>query len=849
MASSDLACGTDARRLRLFDHPRWNGIDFLETSDQKRSLCVHFFGTIPAGIGVANVRIEGGRRIRDLRVMRVEIDRADDPELDDCLRIELDKIGDHSTYRLCLVERADQQGEGEQGQGKQAYRPFHGLDPRYACLDFQFRLDCPADLDCLPVHDCPPPAFAAPEIDYLAKDYASLRQMMLDRMALTMPDWQERHAPDVGLTLVEVLAYTGDYLSYYQDAVATEAYLDTARERISVRRHVRLVDYRMHEGCNARAFISLQSNSNLGPLPFKDVYFITGFAALDAYAGSVVPHAVIETYPASAYEVFEPVARAGQTALTVRAAHSQIALHTWGDTECCLAKGATRATLVDGEGSRVLDLHPGDVLIFEEVRGAGSGAPADADPAHRHPVLLTRVTQEVDDLLEQMVLEVEWASADALPFALCISVRLSSEFGCARIGGVTVARGNVVLVDHGRRAPPDPLGPVTGHPVAGDCACDGSVITTTSVPDHFRAQLKQRDLTYKVMPVAGTSADAMLAQDPRAALPDLVLAQRPDGELWQPRHDLLDSDAEALAFVVEMDDERRAHLRFGNGDLGRQPPKGTLFDSSYRTGTGIAGNVGRDVIAAMVYRPGVLDGVVLTVRNPNAASGGVEPEPVAEVKLLAPNAFRTQRMRAVTAADYAELAQRNSELQRAAADLSWTGSWYEARVTLDPLARQGAPQALLDAVAGELHPFRRIGHDLAVVAARYVPIRLTLRVCVLAHFARGQVRASLLEVLGNKRLANGELGLFHPDRLSFGEGVRLSRIVAAAAGVAGVENVKVLRLQRMDVPEDPLAPMPEDDPAIADGMLAMGPTEIAQLDNDPDFVENGTLTLLLGGGR
>ena len=58
-----------------------------------------------------------------------------------------------------------------------------------------------------------------------------------------MPDWQERHVPDLGIALVEVLAYVGDYLSYYQDAVATEAYLDTARRRISVRRHARLVDY------------------------------------------------------------------------------------------------------------------------------------------------------------------------------------------------------------------------------------------------------------------------------------------------------------------------------------------------------------------------------------------------------------------------------------------------------------------------------------------------------------------------------------------------------------------------------------------------------------------------------
>ncbi len=91
-----------------------------------------------------------------------------------------------------------------------------------------------------------------PEINYLAKDYGTFRQLMLDRLALIMPDWRERHVPDLNITLVELLAYVGDYLSYYQDAVATEAYLDTARQRISVRRHARLVDYRLHEGVNAR---------------------------------------------------------------------------------------------------------------------------------------------------------------------------------------------------------------------------------------------------------------------------------------------------------------------------------------------------------------------------------------------------------------------------------------------------------------------------------------------------------------------------------------------------------------------------------------------------------------------
>ena len=137
------------------------------------------------------------------------------------------------------------------------------FDQRYSCVEFSFKAGCPSDLDCCAPLVCPPPKRTEPEINYLAKDYESFRQLILDRLAVIMPDWRERHVPDIGIALVEVLAYVGDYLSYYQDAVATEAYLDTARRRISVRRHARLVDYRMHDGCNARAWVCLWTSSDL----------------------------------------------------------------------------------------------------------------------------------------------------------------------------------------------------------------------------------------------------------------------------------------------------------------------------------------------------------------------------------------------------------------------------------------------------------------------------------------------------------------------------------------------------------------------------------------------------------
>ncbi|MGP1667331.1 MAG: putative baseplate assembly protein, partial [Rhodanobacter sp.] len=235
-----LACSDSTRRERLRRGGQLNGIDYVEVGDDGVSLCVHLFGDIPADLGVANVRISGGERVRGLRVVSVNAEREPSLHDDACLRIVLDRQGDHSPYCLCLVDAVS-------GNEPSNWPVYPGFDPQYACAELHFRRGCAQTLDCAPSSACVQAPIPAPEINYLVRDYASFRQLFLDRMALTMPGWQERHVPDIGIALVEALAYTADRLSYYQDAVATEAYLGTARRRISVRRHARLVDYHLHD--------------------------------------------------------------------------------------------------------------------------------------------------------------------------------------------------------------------------------------------------------------------------------------------------------------------------------------------------------------------------------------------------------------------------------------------------------------------------------------------------------------------------------------------------------------------------------------------------------------------------
>jgi hypothetical protein len=121
-----------------------------------------------------------------------------------------------------------------------------------------------------------------------------------------------------------------------------------------------------------------------------------------------------------------------------------------------------------------------------------------------------------------------------------------------------------------------------------------------------------------------------------------------------------------------------------------------------------------------------------------------------------------------------------------------------------------------------------------------VPLDIELNVCAAPGHQHGQILAELYRVLGSGRLADGRLGFFHPDALTFGEPVRLSRLVAVAAAVPGVRSVEVTRLRRL---------FEQERGEREDGVLRLGPLEIATCDNDPDRPENGLLAIALGGAR
>lgn len=801
-------CNNEGRRQAVASQktpPKINGIDYLEVEVNgvtgKSKLIVRFILPLkdpPKGKNLtkANVVIEGGVRVKDIEVESMEpVNQASK-----IVNVTVNSLGDFSTYTLRIVK------------SKTDLPPPDGFDPQLSHVDFSFKVKCPAEFDCKTDRECPPEKLPEPDIDYLARDYASFRRLMLDRLSVIMPDWKERNPADQQVALVEVLAYVGDNLSYFQDAVATEAYLGTARKRISVRRHARLLDYFMHDGCNARAWVCLEVDK------VADGSILAGRTPLltrGSDNAAVVDPDNLGSFLTGEVTVFETM-----YPVTLHSAHNRIRFYTWDDTACCLPRGSTQATLLDVDG---LSLNAGDVLVFEEVSSPTTGKEEDADPSHRHAVRLTGVTKTNDPLDDTPVVEIEWHEDDALPFPLCISALIEYGRGTQVISDIAVARGNVVLADH-------------GHSIK-------EAVVPDLVPEKglYRPRLPYGPLTYREQFNPDTDlkkpAVSAMLRDVRNAIPAIKLVSKnANGEEmeWFPQYDLLASDRFDAEFVVENELEGISYLRFGDDVSGEMPLVGSAFTATYRIGNGRAGNVGSGAISRIAIKGGGIN----RVRNPLPASGGTDPEPMEQVRLYAPQAFRTQE-RAVTEADYEEMAQKHPGVQKAIATIRWTGSWHTAFVTIDRKGGSDVNDDFKKEMLAFLERYRIAGYDIEINSPIYVPLEIAMNVCVKPGYFRSNVKQSLLLAFSNHELVNGRRGFFHPDNFTFSQPVYLSRIYETVMEVAGVAWVEVTLFRRF-------GKLPARE--IENGVLIPGTLEVIRLDNDPNFPENGKIDFNMDGG-
>lgn len=450
------------------------------------------------------------------------------------------------------------------------------------------------------------------------------------------------------------------------------------------------------------------------------------------------------------------------------------------------------------------------------------------------------------------ITEIEWHIEDALTFPLCISATTAPEHGKQYIENVSVAHGNIVLADHGLSmdsevfdpAVPEPL-PVLFKVPAGGGGDRCTPADTIPVLPRYYPSLKNSPLTFAGPPIeryVSQSASASVnwaSMDASAvALPVITLnGVQPDGKqtAWQAQPDLLQCDGTSPAFVVEIESNGTTYLRFGDGRHGMFPEPGTQFTASYRTGNGLAGNVGGDSLVHIVSSAKN----IIQVRNPLPARGGREPESVEDLRQKASSAFLTQE-RAVTTDDFVTLAQREASVKRAAAVQRWTGSWYTTFLAVERAGGVPVDEACKQALAQRMQRYCLAGTDLAIVGPVYVSLEIAMVVQVKDDYFRNVVKARLQDVLSNRILPTGERGYFYADNFTFGQTVYISTLHSAALAVPGVASVAFTVFQRQGIPASQ---------GLSSGELAMDWMEIPRLENDPNFQEHGIFRLDVEGGK
>ncbi len=247
------------------------------------------------------------------------------------------------------------------------------------------------------------------------------------------------------------------------------------------------------------------------------------------------------------------------------------------------------------------------------------------------------------------------------------------------------------------------------------------------------------------------------------------------------------------------------------------------------------------------------------------------PHRMAAAKIDGPRSIHRQR-RMVTAQDYVDQLESHPLVERAHAEVRWTGSWTTLKVAciclenaiLDSAvvdihgAGSEETEALLEAIddfhraAGLdlpnwdatptlrtvirefLDAYRMAGQEVWLQDPEPVGIVIDLSVLVEDAFYRSEVAREVERTLGNDFD-----GFFAPSNLRFGEDLHASDLIDAAMSLDGVNAVCLNRFKRIG---NRYADQSDNGRIVLDGI------EVAICDNDPARPERGALRIRPHGG-
>lgn len=739
------------------------------------------------GLDAAAVEIVGGRRIT---TMPYTVSFPSPRRID----VVFDSHGDHSTYYVRL-----RHGGAD---------PLH---PFFAFAAFVFTIDCERG-------DCREPALQAPAdrkprpvVDLLAKDYEGLVRVLAERVRATNPSWGDLSPASLERVLLELVAHQGDLLSYMQDRVLQEAFVESATQRYSLRQHALLLGHRIFEGRAAETTFAFDEVATAGFVP-RDVSIRMRAASGEP---SVVFHTIERVFvrPENNASKLKFAAWPGahRAELPVGAREALL----WG-ADAKLVVGQRLALVPSNAATQIV------TLVEVEQRHEPGWVETPGDPSSTASADLIRIVWDPP------------LSARLAPWIEPVSIHA-----------------NLVEARHGdyRRA----IVPELEIAAAADAR--GAAIVRL---DRFNSTIVPARPSTATGPQLGLLRALRLPDGPvlftesaQGSVPELELIV--GGEAWSCQDHLFGSTGFDRHYVAGRTEDGGLWLEFGDGvrgaaidvtRLGEQAWRpARLLELHYRVGDPVAGNCARHAVEEIIgVEPssgaGAAElaalGVALQVTNVRPGVLGQAARTRAALRVDIPASIRSgTKLRAVTLTDYADAARQVRGVARAAAK-SLGGVFNTVVILVDPEGGTTLDDRLQAEVHAHIDKLRMAGREHFVRAPDYVPLEVELVVCPIIGWARHELREVILAAL--RPGADLRRGYFHPDRLSFDDDLALSDLLAEVQRVPGVRSVVASRFRRRDRPGAAVVPR-----------ILLGPTEVPRLDADPNYPENGTLIVRVVG--
>lgn len=315
---------------------------------------------------------------------------------------------------------------------------------------------------------------------------------------------------------------------------------------------------------------------------------------------------------------------------------------------------------------------------------------------------------------------------------------------------------NLAPASHGETVAEEPMG-----------STDGTA--------HQRRVLRRPPLTLVSAPTASGTAS--------------TLTVRVGGVAWQEVPSLYQAGPADRVYQTRTDDDGRTTVTFGDGVRGARPPTGRdNLSASYRTGMGLAGNVGAGRLTLLASRPLGVRAVV----NPVAATGAEAAETLDSARGNAPRTVRTLD-RIVSLADYQDFARGFAGVAKARAVEVWDGHGRLVHVTIAGF--DGAPVAttstlyrnLTAAIAGQSDGIERFA------VASFLPREFALEATLVIDATR---RPEDVLAAATSAATSG----YGFDARELATPVTEADVLRRLSAVGGVRAVQVTRLHRVDQP-------------------------------------------------